>query len=82
MGSRERGNVAAASFRARSLRISGSFSKRTGALIFFLFDREVNLSSEELVAHHVIFIDTTLVKMILCTQIVNYGLIAQLLCKN
>jgi hypothetical protein len=50
---------------------------RIGAEEFFLLDRDVHQSLKQLVTYHVIFIDTTSVKIIFCIKIVNSGVIAQ-----
>ena len=60
----------------------GGFSHRTGAHKFFLVYRDIYLSSEQLMARHVIFIDTTSAKMVFCTLILLYGLIVPLLSDN
>ena len=61
---------------------TGGFSGRTEALEFFLLDRDVHQSPEQLLAYNVIFIDTTSVKMIICTYIFISGLIAQPVSEN
>jgi hypothetical protein len=57
---------------------TGGFSQLTGSLEFLLIYGDVHLSSGQLVAHHVIYFDTTSSKITFCTYFIKIVAI----CKN
>ena len=51
-------------------------------IVLLLIEKDLHQSPEQLVAHNVIFIETTSVEIIICTYILISGLIAQPVSEN